>query len=63
MQAYEYSPGFEQAVRDGTVARVLPVYADCEEMEGRLRAFVPMPLFKLTLDRSGHDGGDEDRAR
>lgn len=39
----------------------LPVYANCEEMEGRLRAFVPYELLEVVCDRTGHDAGDEDR--
>lgn len=38
----------------------LPVFADCEQLDGRLRAFVPVALFRSTCDKRGHDGGDED---
>ena len=41
----------------------LPRYADCEEMHGRLRWFVPVDFFRLVNDRTGHDGGDEDGDR
>lgn len=41
----------------------LPHYAGCEELEGRLRAYVPMELFRLCADRGGHDLGDEDTSR
>lgn len=41
----------------------LPRYAGCEEMQGRLRAFVPRDLFLTTCDKAGHDLGDEDALR
>jgi hypothetical protein len=39
----------------------LPVYADCEEMHGRLRRFVEMEWLREVWSRDGHDPGDEDR--
>lgn len=53
----------EVARRAAPPTSPLPHYAGYEEMEGRLRAYVPGALFEVCCDRSGHDHGDEGSLR
>lgn len=56
------APSPDPAYRVVDARTPLPVYADHEEMRGRLRAFTSAEYLAAALDRAGHDPGDEDRA-